>query len=210
MGHPVSHDPCGRHPRGDEDRLPQILLVGTARGALDDRRERNVPGIAVLPHLAGLVPGSERERGGGDQIPVILQSGLDVTLTDAAGMCQKVKDRDTVVLSRDIIDPHRGTVVDTQFTVHFEAEDRGGGELLGDTPDVEEGLGRVGCQPLIRQALPLGKHDLAVLHDPHRTLELAQLLTEDGLINGPAGLTLDDVAGARRECEKNCRNDAEE
>ena len=170
------------HLQGIEDRLLEERRVVLARGGLDDLPEHDVSGVAVAEFLARL----EVERlvlELGDQLLERDPHGQGLqevrerrVVGDARGVGEQVVDRDLVPRLGRVGQVFLDLVLDVQLAPLLEDHDGHGRELLGDRPQAELGLGRVGHVMLqVGHAVALAEEDLAVASHQDRAAEMVAL-----------------------------------
>ena len=95
---------------------------------------------------------------------------------DAAGVGQEVVDRHALPRLRRVVDVLADRILDLELAPLLEDEDRHRRELLGDRPQAELGLRRVGDLVLgVGEAVALAEEGLAVLRDEDRAAEVVHL-----------------------------------
>jgi hypothetical protein len=166
------------HQRRDHTR------VGRAVHLLEHHAEQVVAGVVVGEVRARL----EVERLVGDQrqqllvrqferlllLPHLAEVGVAL---DAAAVVQQLADRDLLALQRELRHVAREIVVERQLLLFDEAQDRRGGELLGDRTDAEQRrAGRRHHVFGLGEAVALRHHDGRALRDADREADRVGLL----------------------------------
>jgi hypothetical protein len=163
-----------RHGERPEDPLLGEVAQALSARAAHDLPEEEVAGIAVLVAISrredrALLPGERFERLGlrGDvlfAVPLELEEADVVAQTP--DVMEQVPDRHALSEIGELRQELADVVVERELAVPREEEDREGGELLADRPDVEDRLGGVGDAKLqVRHAVAARIDDAAVLID---------------------------------------------
>ena len=160
------------HSRGLEQVAAQKILIASTRKQLNDRREQAVPGIGVMEALPRL---REERFGQGAADDFIARDRIVVAAEigpQARGMGEEVVERDGALVRRDVGEIFADGIRNLQPSPRLQLQNRGGGELLGNRSDVEDGVGGHPNPALaIRQSVPFRQHHLAILRHQQGTGE---------------------------------------
>ena len=155
------------HAGGLQDELAEGRLVVFAGRLLDDGGEQAVARVRVLVALA-----RGEEELGGERAPGVLLSGRRLVVggaevrLEARGVGEQVLERDPRLVRGHAVEEAGDGVARLQLPQLLEAQDRGGGERLGDRAEVEDGVGAHRDAAIaVGVAVALQEDGLAALHD---------------------------------------------